>query len=175
MPNTKKLLALTNTLSNEIELRNLIKDIKGKADATNVVENEIEQDAPSQATIYGNEEVQKARGLKGLAGNLLEAKKLSDISTDNEKRAIKATLDYINGGLRPQLTHDTNDRPAKFNENYGNGNGLLPAGGNYKEYYVQRPANSTTFHGSRRLVKDTISGRIYYTAEHYNSFCRLLT
>lgn len=175
MPNSKKLLALTNTLSNEIELRNLIKDIKGNQDATQVVEEEIEENAPSQTNIYGNEDIQRARGLIGAQGNTLEAKKLSDISSAHEKEGIKKTLDYmLNGGDVPTFSYETDTRKAKFDEYYGNGNNLLPASGNYREYYVQRePAPSHRF-GSRRLLKDTNSGRIYYTNQHYDSFSRLL-
>lgn len=77
-----------------------------------------------------------------------------------EKAAVQETLDAITSG-------DPHPWAGKWGDFHGNGEGNLPVG-NYREYYV-RPPDGHGANGSRRIVKDTTSGRIYYSWTHYGS------
>lgn len=61
------------------------------------------------------------------------------------------------------LTHPNG---MKWGLPFGNKQGKLPAG-TYREYYVQKANNSSTYHGNRRLVIDVNTKRVYYTSTHY--------
>ena len=105
-------------------------------------------------------------GLLTEDGRSIRHSSTSDLSGE-ELAAVNATIGVIDGGPAIILSHNSG---AKFNHPFGNRDGDLPGGrrsGGYTEFYVEKDPNDATYHGSRRLVKHTASGRLYYTSTHY--------
>jgi guanyl-specific ribonuclease Sa len=122
--------------------------------------------APDPAAVKAQEDAKKeaARqaGLIARNGTTIAKKPLTDFGGD-EAKAIKASLDAYDGGTQPTLSHPNG---MKWGWTFGNKEQRLPDG-NYKEYYVEKAANSKTYHGNRRLVIDAAAQRVYYSATHY--------
>jgi len=55
---------------------------------------------------------------------------------------------------------------------YRNRSGLLPSGGDYREYDVD-PTMPGGGRNAERIVVDLTTGRAWYTSDHYASFVRL--
>jgi guanyl-specific ribonuclease Sa len=125
--------------------------------------------------ITGHADVKKARGLQTNAGADIATCTLGDLTGTGEKAGVEATLAHIRGGAKPELTHGNG---AVFGDPHQNNAGLLPGArgaGGYKEYYVEKdPADTGSYHGSRRLVVSDTTKHIYYTKNHYTSFRRLM-
>jgi guanyl-specific ribonuclease Sa len=82
-----------------------------------------------------------------------------------EKTAVDEILDGVKDG-------DTvSPFGGKWNDYHGNNGGDLPGvrgGGGYTEFYVRKPGGAPGW-GLRRLVRNTTSGRWYYSRTHYGS------
>jgi ribonuclease T1 len=84
--------------------------------------------------------------------------------SDEERRAIEATVDLIRGGGPFPY--------AKDSSAFDNREDLLPqrAAGYYREYTVETPGSPDR--GARRIVAGR-DGELYYTRDHYRSFIRI--
>jgi hypothetical protein len=112
------------------------------------------------------EQQRKDRGLIAEDGTVIEEITVDDLSGE-EKTAVENALNAYDGGTVPVLTHPNG---MKWGDAYGNRDGSLPGkrgAGGYREYYVQKRTGDPTYHGSRRLVRHSTSGRFYYTKTHY--------
>lgn len=107
-------------------------------------------------------EAAKQAGLVASDGSSIGRKAPSQFGGD-EKKAIEDALAAYDAGKQPTLTHPNG---MKWGLPFGNKQGKLPAG-TYREYYVQKANNSSTYHGNRRLVIDVNTKRVYYTSTHY--------
>ncbi len=190
VPDSAFLVQLEATVADPLELRLLAHDLAGKQAESKVTKAATVRAAKdlfarphtvtSKADVYAAAGVAKARGLKTNAGATIATVRLADLGGTKEKVSVEATLKHIRGGPQPTLSHDNG---AKFGDPFDNNQGRLPGvagAGGYKEYYVEKdPADVGTYHGSRRLVAGTQADdsdpeHIYYTADHYASFRRLL-
>ena len=104
-----------------------------------------------------------------LAGNqtVIVEKKVTELTGTGEQAAVKQTLDAIDKGTVPVLTHNNGKRWAFPHQNR---DGDLPGArgsGGYLEYYVEKDPASPTYHGSRRVVVHQTTKRRYYSWTHY--------
>ncbi len=101
-------------------------------------------------------------------GSTIPVQKMATVKGDkdkNEVAAVKEAVDAINGKGTWCGTNGFGD-VGKWGVSYGDREGYLPAGGTFLEYYVRAETGNRKF-GARRIVKDTTSGRIYYSSTHY--------
>jgi guanyl-specific ribonuclease Sa len=97
----------------------------------------------------------------GESGTSGEGRKLP-FNDAERSTGINNTLDLIeSGGPFPHKKDGTV---------FKNKEGKLPDG-NYLEYTVDTPGASSR--GTRRIVKDADSGRVYYTDDHYENFIQI--
>lgn len=106
---------------------------------------------------------QQQEGLIGSNGTIIAEKPVSEFSGE-QKTSIQDALNAYDNSTAPNLTHSSG---MKWGASFGNRDGDLPGGSNYKEYYVQKRPGDPTYHGSRRLVIHNSSKRVYYSWTHY--------
>lgn len=96
--------------------------------------------------------------------------------TDTEAGLPVATVAELPAEVRSTLALIDRDGPFRYERDgttFGNREGLLPqqTTGYYREYTVETPGEDDR--GPRRLVTGR-AGEVYYTADHYDSFVRVL-
>ena len=177
-PDTQRVLDLINQAPNADTFKKFLKEIKGDANAVAAVNTELQQPGMNWDSILAQEDVQQARGLRTSAGTLIPEVSVAALPNgedDREQDGVNNTLDHILGGPQPDLTHPDG---AKFGNMWENREGRLPGirdMGGYRVYYVEKEPLAGTYHGNRRLLKNTATGFIYYTDNHYaaGSFSRI--
>lgn len=151
----------------------LVRDLPHEAGAVTAVRRLLTGNgAATLGDVTALAQVQDARGLRTNAGILIPMVDLTTLP-DPELTAVRASLDHIDGGPRPELTHP---QGAVFGATFDNDEGRVPGvrgAGGYSEYYVEKDPTSPTYHGERRLVVNTRTGHVYYTVNHYQSFRRI--
>lgn len=110
---------------------------------------------------------QKSKALKSSAiKNKIKTKPLS-VNINRLPRDVQREI----GRIRTTLNNGGNFPFKKDNKTYANKNGALPHG-KYKEFTVRTPGVNDR--GSRRIVIEQNSKRMYYTNDHYRSFKEVL-
>lgn len=95
---------------------------------------------------------------------------------DTEAGLPVASIAELPAEVRSTLDLIERDVPFPYEQDgttFGNREGLLPPqpAGHYREYTVETPGAEDR--GARRLVTGQ-DGELYYTADHYDSFVRVL-
>lgn len=179
LPDSALLRKLQRLVPDQDELRWFVRDLATSDPARAAVRARLGQKTPAATKdiLFALPAVRAARGLTPSALGVLPTRRLTDLLGTGERVGVEATLRHLSGGPRPVLSHPTD---AKFGEPFNNDQARLPgvaAAGGYREYYVEKdPASPPAqYHGSRRLVvSNAVPNHVYYTADHYQTFVRLL-
>jgi len=175
MADTQFLVNLQPLAATPEEFRALVSDLPLNLPSIAAIKNLLKRKntVTTMAEVKKEDEVKKARGLLTNAGVTIAVGTVSGLAGTAEPENVQATLDGIASGEFPTLTHSAG---AKFGDAWNNDQGRLPGVrgmGGYKEYYVEKDPVSAGFHGERRLVVNTTTKHVYYTADHYASFMRI--
>jgi hypothetical protein len=110
-----------------------------------------------------------SKGLLAGNGTVIAERKSTDLTGPGETAAVQAALQALKDGTAIALTHPNG---ALREADHLNRDADLPGAkrsGGYTETYVQKDPASPTYHGSRRLVVHTATGRTYYSWTHYGA------